>query len=566
MQAGIPCTKGLPAGGAFFGHKVDRQEVQSNNYWSSTTYAGNTNNAWNVNMNNGNVNNDNKDNNNYVWPVRSDNDALRLFSFENIYRQYLKCRKNKRGTINALRFEANCEENLIDLQRELVDRTYYPSRSVCFMATKPKLREIFAADFRDRIAHHILVDYLERIWEPKFIFDSYACRKNKGIHLAVKRLQGFVRKVTRNGSRQAFYLQLDIKNFFMSIDKDILYQIIADKIRDESILWLARILIYHNCTKDYILKGDMDYLRKIAPQKSLFYTMGRKGLPIGNLSSQFFANLYLNELDQFVKHRLKCGYYLRYCDDFVMLSEKRDKLLEWKAEVERFLAERLELRLNEKREFLQPVSNGINFLGYIVRRNYTLVRKRVVNNLRSRLSDFERRLIRKDHPPYVKVIYDYPVLERLRATLASYFGHFKWADSYRLRMRLMKRYGFLRRFFSLKDGRITENYRVPGNIPSLRLQYRYFKTRFSEDVLLFQVGNYYEFYEDDGDVAGMLGLKKIHKSSTRNVKYGFPARHEKAFIDRIKGCGRSVTVVGEEDRYLTRVKERLPKYSLVLQQ
>ena len=566
MQAGIPCTKGLPAGGAFFGHKVDRQEVQSNNYWSSTTYAGNTNNAWNVNMNNGNVNNDNKDNNNYVWPVRSDNDALRLFSFENIYRQYLKCRKNKRGTINALRFEANCEENLIDLQRELVDRTYYPSRSVCFMATKPKLREIFAADFRDRIAHHILVDYLERIWEPKFIFDSYACRKNKGIHLAVKRLQGFVRKVTRNGSRQAFYLQLDIKNFFMSIDKDILYQIIADKIRDESILWLARILIYHNCTKDYILKGDMDYLRKIAPQKSLFYTMGRKGLPIGNLSSQFFANLYLNELDQFVKHRLKCGYYLRYCDDFVMLSEKRDKLLEWKAEVERFLAERLELRLNEKREFLQPVSNGINFLGYIVRRNYTLVRKRVVNNLRSRLSDFERRLIRKDHPPYVKVIYDYPALERLGATLASYFGHFKWADSYRLQMSLIKRYSFLRKFFSLKDGRITENYRVPGNIPSLRLQYRYFKTRFSEDVLLFQVGNYYEFYEDDGDVAGMLGLKKIHKSSTRNVKYGFPARHEKAFIDRIKGCGRSVTVVGEEDRYLTRVKERLPKYSLVLQQ
>lgn len=130
------------------------------------------------------------------------------------------------------------------------------------MATKPKLREIFAADFRDRIVHHILVDYLESIWEPKFIFDSYACRKNKGIHLAVKRLRGFLRKVTRNGSRQAFYLQLDIKNFFMSIDKDILYQIIADKIRDESILCLARILIYHDCTKDYILKGDMDYLRK----------------------------------------------------------------------------------------------------------------------------------------------------------------------------------------------------------------------------------------------------------------------------------------------------------------
>ncbi|MEA1934026.1 MAG: DUF1566 domain-containing protein [Thermodesulfobacteriota bacterium] len=134
-------TKGLPAEGAFFGHKVDRQEVQSNNYWSSTTYENNPNNAWNVNMNNGNVNNDNKDNNNYVWPVRSDNDALRLFSFKTIYRQrqYLKCRRNKRGTINALKFEMNCEENLIDLQRELVDRTYYPSRSVGIFGVRLKI-------------------------------------------------------------------------------------------------------------------------------------------------------------------------------------------------------------------------------------------------------------------------------------------------------------------------------------------------------------------------------------------------------------------------------------------
>jgi hypothetical protein len=539
--------------------------VQSNNYWSGSTYAGNTSNAWNVNMNNGNVNNNNKSNNNYVWPVRGDNDALRLFSFENIYRQYLKCRKNKRGTINSLKFEMNCEENLLDLKRELSDRTYYPSRSVCFMAEKPKPREIFAADFRDRIVHHVLVDYLERIWEPKFIFDSYACRKKKGIHLGVKRLQDFFRKVTRNGSRGSFYLQLDIKNYFMSIDKDILYRIIADKVRDESILWLAKTLIYHDCTRDYALKGDRDYLKKIAPQKSLFYSNGRRGLPIGNLTSQFFGNVYLNELDQFVKHHLKCRYYLRYCDDFVMLSENMDKLLMWRDEIERFLAARLKLCLNKKRQSLQPVSNGIDFLGYIVRRDYILVRKRVVNNLKSRLSDFERKLIKKDHPPYVKVNYDYQTLEKLRATLASYFGHFKWANSYRLKMSLMRQYDFLKRFFSLKDGQIKEKFRVPKNIPSLRLQYRYFKTRFSEDVLLFQVGNHYEFYQDDSDVAGMLGLKRIRKRLARDVKYGFPVRHEKAFMDRIKGCGRSITVVGEEDRYLTRVKKRLPKYSLVFE-
>ena len=182
--------------------------MQSNNYWSSTEYEGDSTNAWNVNMNNGNVNNNTKDNNNYVWPVRGDNDALRLFSFENIYSQYLKCRKNKRGTVNALKFEMNCEENLIDLQRELIGRTYYPSRSVCFMATRPKLREIFAADFRGRIVHHMLVDYLERIWEPKFIFDSYACRKNKRIHLGVKRLQGFLAKSPETGARAPFTCSL----------------------------------------------------------------------------------------------------------------------------------------------------------------------------------------------------------------------------------------------------------------------------------------------------------------------------------------------------------------------
>lgn len=122
-----------------------------------------------------------------------------LFSFENIYRQYLNCRRNKRNTINALRFEINQEQNLIELKEALETRTYKPSRSVCFFATRPKLREIFAADFRDRIVHHILVDYLERIWEPVFIHDSYACRRGKGIHRGVLRLQQFIRKVTKNG-------------------------------------------------------------------------------------------------------------------------------------------------------------------------------------------------------------------------------------------------------------------------------------------------------------------------------------------------------------------------------
>ena len=362
-------------------------------------------------------------------------------------------------------------------------------------------------------------------------------------------------------------MQLDVENFFMSIDKDVLYGLIANNVRDETILWLAKVLIYHDCTQDYVIKCAKHYFKKIPPQKSLSYTKGRKGLPIGNLTSQFFANVYLNPLDQFIKHHLKSRYYLRYCDDFVMLSEQRDKLLKWKAAVEEFLIDnRLKLRLNRKRQFLQPVSNGINFLGYIVRRDYILVRKRVVNNLKSRLSDFERSLIKKEQPPYVKVVYDYSVLARLMATLSSYFGHFKWANSYRLQMSLMKRYDFLRRFFTLKDGKITQTYRIGKNFPSLRSQYQHFKRMFSGDVLLFQVGSYYEFYQGGSDIAAMLKLKRTNKPLIRTVEYGFPVSLEGVYINRLKENGRSVTVVREGDRYLTRVKERLPKYTLVFQQ
>ncbi len=509
-----------------------------------------------MNLNNGNVNNDNKNNNNYVWPVRSDNEALRLFSFENVFRQYLKCRKNKRGTVNALRFEMNCEENLFDLQKDLSDKTYYPSRSVCFMATKPKLREILAADFRDRIVHHVLVDYLERIWEPKFIFDSYACRKKKGIHLGVKRLQCFLRKVTRNGSRGAFYLQLDIENYFMSIDRDILYGIIADKVRDESVLWLAKILLYHDCTKDYILKGDRGYLKKIAPRKSLFFTKGRKGLPIGNLTSQFFANVYLNELDQFVKHRLKCRYYLRYCDDFVMLSEERDNLIEWKDEIERFLAGRLRLRLNGKRQSFQTVSNGINFLGYIIRPDYLLVRRRVVNNMKTRLEQFKKKLISEKNGKRI-VKYDYDLLERLGAVIASYFGHLKWANTYDLRRTVLKRYDFLKEFFSFDNGRIKSKYRFCEIFPCVRNQYFYYANRFKGIALFFQVGRFFEFYNGTSPLLDMLDLKPV-KPNRRGVKYGFPLRFGENYAEIAVEQGIPVVIVRETDRYVGRIKQRLP--------
>ena len=147
-----------------------------------------------------------------------------ITSFENLHRLYFRCRKNKRNTINQLNFEADLEKNLFELSNELITKSYQPSRSVCFAVKKPKLREIFAADFRDRIIHHLLFEHYERIWEPIFIYDSYSCRKGKGIHLAVDRLQSFIKKATCNNKTSAYCLKLDIKGFFMNIDKFILFK------------------------------------------------------------------------------------------------------------------------------------------------------------------------------------------------------------------------------------------------------------------------------------------------------------------------------------------------------
>jgi len=434
--------------------------LKSNNYWSSTTNADNTDNAWNVNFNNGNVNNDNKTNTNYVRAVRAGQWRLSkrkrkmkdIFSFGNIYRCYLNCRKNKRNTINALKFEINADKNILRLEKELKHKTYRPSRSILFATRKPKLREIFAADFRDRVVHHILVDYLERIWEKVFIYDSYACRKEKGTHKAVMRLQSFLRKVSRNGKRKAYYLQLDVKDFFTAIDKNILFGLIKRKVSDKDILWLTEKSIFWDCTQSFVLRDRKNIMKKIPLNKSIFGKENKRGLPIGNLTSQFFANVYLNELDQFAKHALKVKYYIRYVDDLVLLSETKEELMRWIGEIERFLRNSLRLKLHPRRRKLLPVSNGIDFLGYVTRQNYILVRRRVINNMKSKLKHFERTLGRKGLGKDASNL-----SEGLRDSVQSYLGHMKWANSYRL-VKSLAANELISPYFKIRDYRLIPKY------------------------------------------------------------------------------------------------------------
>ncbi|MBI4848582.1 MAG: group II intron reverse transcriptase domain-containing protein [Nitrospirae bacterium] len=454
----------------------------------------------------------------------------RLYSFRTLHKAYVSCRRRKRNTINALRFEASLLDNLMDLSGKLQNGSYRPSRSVCFVAKQPKLREIFAADFRDRVVHHLLVPEIEKIFEPKFIHDSYACRVGKGTHAAVKRLRHFMNCVTRGGRVASWFMQLDIRSFFMSIDREILLGMLERQfLRDssagrhsresgnpekteldsglqtagmterEALLQLAEIIVNQDCTKDFVYKGDPRLLQGIPPHKSLFHIPQGKGLPIGNLTSQFFGNVYLNELDQFVKHTLKARHYLRYVDDFILLDTSRERLLEMKDKIETFLNERLALELKPELT-LKRVTEGADFLGYIVRPDYVLVRNRVVGNLRARLRRFEEEMVissvrhiscrhsRESGNPEAFKNTGFPIKTsgmtnkdfctsllykrysvtipkqfniihlreenvcQLRQTLASYLGHFKHANAYKLTRSLFEKYEYLENIFTVNNG------------------------------------------------------------------------------------------------------------------
>lgn len=266
-----------------------------------------------------------------------------IFSFKTIYNSYLECRKNKRNTHNALKFEMNLIQNLWQLHYELNNRTYTIGRSICFLTTSPKLREVFAADFRDRIVHHVLVKELEKIYEPRLISDVYNNRKGKGIHKAMKKAQSYM-----NATYGGYYLQLDIKGFFYNLDKDILLKKLsihkASKIRD-AYLDLAKQIIYHNPTKNYTFKGDKSKLRLLPAHKTLFKIPENKGLPIGNLTSQFFANIYMNDFDNYIKRVLKVKHYIRYVDDFVLFDTSKERLQKLYIEIQTYLKRNLALEI-----------------------------------------------------------------------------------------------------------------------------------------------------------------------------------------------------------------------------
>lgn len=298
------------------------------------------------------------------------------FSFQELVAAYFDCRRSKRNTSSALSFEARLERNLFQLYEELEDGSYRPGRSICFVITRPKPREVWAADFRDRIVHHLLYNKVSPRFHASFIADSCACIPGRGTLYAAKRLEAKVRSITQNWSRPAFYLKGDLANFFVSIDKQVLRSLLAKKIHDPWWMWLAEMILFHDPRQEFEYRGSPGLMERVPPQKRLLEQAWHLGLPIGNLSSQFFANVYLNELDQFAKHRLGARHYIRYVDDFVILHESPQWLNGALQQIDAFLLDRLHTKLNPRKTILQPISRGIDFVGQVIKPWHRTTRRR----------------------------------------------------------------------------------------------------------------------------------------------------------------------------------------------
>jgi RNA-directed DNA polymerase len=365
-----------------------------------------------------------------------------IFSFQNFYQAYKSCLKGKGNKNSSLKFEERRESNLRKMSRELKDRTYEIGPFTCFAISEPKIREVWAADFRDRIIHHLLVAKIEPIWEKIFIHDSYACRTRKGAHRALEKIKRIFAS-----NKNIYYLHLDIRGFFTSIDKEILFKIIIKKVKNPELVYLTKMIIFHDPKENYIMKGDRKLLISVPLHKSLFGQPPGKGLPIGNYTSQFFANVYLNELDQYVKRVLKCKYYFRYMDDMVILDNDQDRLRVLTKEIDKFLKTRLKIELHPKKTVLQKAAKGLNFLGYVGKPDYFLSRRRVVGNVKNKLRKINFDLKNAKDAEEIKSIVSHAL-----CLVNSYWGHFKHGNCVSLKKKLYEKYfGELKEYLEPKN-------------------------------------------------------------------------------------------------------------------
>lgn len=329
----------------------------------------------------------------------------KLVSTENLLEAWDNFKKGKRKKSDVQAFEFYLEDNLFRLHRDLIHKRYKHSDYAGFYIRDPKIRHIHKAGVRDRVTHQATFQCLNPIFESTFINDSYSCRKEKGPHRGVKRLYKLTNRV-REIYGDCFILKCDIKKFFPTIDHQILFNIIAKKIKDKNVLWLMQEII-ESFSSEFSQENK------------------RKGAPIGNLTSQFFANICLNELDQFIKQKLKIRYYIRYTDDFVIIHYNKDYLYLIKQRVRDFLKKELNLELHPNKIQIRKYRQGVDFLGYVSLPNARVVRtktkRRIFKRLRKQVRQFKFGKITE---------------ETLMQSFSSYFGVLSHGNNYNLKQEL----------------------------------------------------------------------------------------------------------------------------------
>ena len=359
-------------------------------------------------------------------------------SFEELVKAYFDCRRSKRNTRSAILFEQQLEHNLRQLYDELIDGSYQPGASVCFVITRPKPREVWAATFRDRIVHHLLYNRISPRFHAAFIADSCACIPGRGTLYACKRLEHKIRSITQNWQLPAHYLKCDLANFFVSIDKRIVRELIAARVHEPWWLGLSELILFHDPRTNYELHGRRNLLELVPPHKRLTNHPPYRGLPIGNLSSQFFANILLDVLDKHVKHHIGARHYIRYVDDFILLHESPQWLNAALADIDAFLPDRLGVQLNPKKTILQPIDRGVDFVGQVIKPWRRTTRKRTSNQALCRTAEISEK--------------------RLFETTNSYFGLLTQAShSHRDRVKLARI--LLKRRGHCVNSELTKTYR-----------------------------------------------------------------------------------------------------------
>ena len=368
----------------------------ASSYWSSSEY--NANNAWNVNFNSGNVNNNNKYNSNVARAVA----ALDEKRKEAWVDAFDDCCRHKMGADNCVRYRINYEEDLMVLAAEVENGEYEPSTSICFCVTRPKLREVFAANFRDRVVHHWLMMKLNPLFEKRFVEMgnvSFNCRKGFGVQSAVNALKYDIWKVSKEYVEDTYLGRFDIVGFFMSIDKGILKKqlklFIYDRYKEDDVDLVYNTLckvIDHNPANDCEKRGNVSLFTKLDPQKSLFCVESGKGLPIGNLTSQILANFYLSFFDEeMVGWTEKMnGRYKRFVDDFALSMPTVKMVVEGRKYAKEWLKDNLLLKLHDDKVYIQHYTKGMKFVGYVIKIDRLYLSNRTFGHFEDCLVSIER--------------------------------------------------------------------------------------------------------------------------------------------------------------------------------